>query len=286
MKINAYAKINIGLDVLKRRVDGYHEVRMIMQSIALHDELEIDRTDERGIFIHTDREDLPVNEDNLIYKAAGLMMDEYDLPGGMRIELTKIIPIAAGLAGGSSDAASAIIAINKLYQLGLKQEELASIGVRIGADVPFCIMGGTVLSEGIGEILTPISPFPGCGILIAKPPVSISTAYVYSHLCLDKITHPDIDGMISGIDRGDIKEISSRMGNVLESVTIEDNPVIEDIKRIMIENGSVGALMSGSGPSVFGLFDSEEMIKKTYEILSGSGLVSELFITEPLDPQN
>ena len=284
MRIKAYAKINIGLDVLRRRDDGYHEVRMIMQNIDIYDELEVERSDEPGIRIRSNSEELPANEGNLIYKAAKLIMDEHGLTGGIDVELTKNIPIAAGLAGGSTDAAATLVAINELYALGLNDDELKKLGVRIGADVPYCITGGTVVSEGIGEILTPIRSCPECLILLAKPPISVSTAYVYTHLQLDGITHPDIDGIISGIENDDIHAVANKLGNVLESVTIPAHPVIDDIKDLMSDNGAFGVLMSGSGPSVFGMFDSDEAINKAYEKLAASGLVKDLFKTRIINP--
>ncbi|MBR6158667.1 MAG: 4-(cytidine 5'-diphospho)-2-C-methyl-D-erythritol kinase [Lachnospiraceae bacterium] len=286
MNINAYAKINIGLDVIGKRADGYHEVRMIMQTIDLHDELDVSPVEEPGIFLTTNRKDLPVNEDNLICKAAKLMMDEYALPGGIKVRLVKNIPVAAGLAGGSTDAAAVIRAINELYGLGLSTDEMAQTGVRIGADVPYCIMGGTALSEGIGEILTPLSSFPECDIVLAKPPVSVSTAYVYKHLKLDGIVHPDIDGIITGIETGDIYRIARGMGNVLESVTVPDEPVIGSIKDVMTAGGCVATLMSGSGPSVFGLFDSKDKADAVYEELRRSQPGLDIFITRTYDPNH
>ncbi|MCR5302646.1 MAG: 4-(cytidine 5'-diphospho)-2-C-methyl-D-erythritol kinase [Lachnospiraceae bacterium] len=280
MIINAYAKINLGLDVLRRRADGYHEVRMIMQSIGVHDELTVEKTQDASVKISTDREDLPVGEDNLIYRAAKLMMDEYHLPGGIRAVLKKSIPVAAGLAGGSADAAATLKAVNALYELGLEDSELMKLGVRIGADVPYCILNGTALSEGIGEILTPLDPCPDCGVLLAKPPISVSTGYVYSNLIPDGIVHPDIDAIISGIEKGDIYEIARNMGNVLETVTIPANPVIADIKKVMSDNGSIGCLMSGSGPTVFGLFGSDGSMQKAYDAILATGFSGELFKTE------
>ncbi len=284
MKINAYAKINLGLDVLARRSDGYHEVRMIMQTIGIHDVLEVSKTDEAGITIRTDRSDLPVNEDNLIYKAAKLIMDEQGVKGGVAIELTKNIPVAAGLAGGSSDAAATLKAINELYNLGLSADDLAKLGVRIGADVPYCISGGTMLSCGIGEILTPLAPCPDCKVIIAKPAVGVSTASVYKRLQLENVRHPDIDAIISGIEKGSIKEVADNLGNVLETVTVSDHPVIRDIKKIMLDNGAAGALMSGSGPTVFGLFLSEEEAHAAFDQIKRSGCAPEHFITGICNP--
>ena len=284
MKINAYAKINLGLDVLGRRADGYHEVRMIMQTIGVCDVLDVTKTDEAGIKITTNRSDLPVNEDNLIYKAVKLIMGEYDIKGGVKVDLTKNIPVAAGLAGGSTDAAAMLKAINELYGLGLSVADLAKLGVRIGADVPYCISGGTMLSCGIGEILTPLAPCPDCKVIIAKPAVGVSTASVYKRLQLDNVEHPDIDAIIAGIENKNIREVADNLGNVLETVTVSDHPVIDDIKKIMLDNGAAGALMSGSGPTVFGLFLSEEDTNAAFDRIKRSGCAPELFITGICNP--
>ena len=279
MKIKAHAKINIGLDVLGKRPDGYHEVRMIMQTVDLHDELWISKRDEPGISLTTDRDDLPVNEDNLIYKAAKLILDEYVPDGGVDIRLVKNIPVAAGLAGGSTDAAAVIKGLDEIFSLGLDTDRMAELGVRIGADVPYCIMGGCALSEGIGEILTALKPFPDCGVLLAKPPISVSTAYVYNNLQPDKVTHPDIDGIMAGIEKGDIYGIAACMGNVLESVTIDRNPVVGTIKDMMSEGGAIASLMSGSGPTVFGLFDSDDKLHKAHDLIERSGLAADLIVS-------
>ena len=282
MKIDAHAKINLGLDVIGKRADGYHEVRMIMQTIELHDELEIERIEKPQIIITTDREDLSVGNDNLIHKAAKLLIDEYDLLGGITVHLKKNIPVAAGLAGGSTDAAATMIAVNKLFKLGLAQEDLMKRGVRIGADVPYCIMGGTALSEGIGEILTSIGPCPEWRVLIAKPPASVSTAHVYKSYRADRVTHPDIDKIAEGIREGDLKKVAGHMGNVLESVTIPEVADIGYIKEIMADQGY--PLMSGSGPTVFGLFESDDAINRAYERLKETDHVSDLIITSIFDP--
>ena len=284
MKINAYAKINLGLDVLARRPDGYHEVRMIMQTIGVCDVLDITKTGTPGITITSNRNDLPVNEDNLIHKAATLIMGEYDIEGGISVDLTKNIPMAAGLAGGSTDAAAVLKAVNELYGLGLTAEELMRLGVRIGADVPYCIMGGTALACGIGEILTPLKACPHCKLVLAKPVTGVSTAKVYKSLKLDCVKHPDIDAILRGIENGSIREVADNLGNVLETVTVPENPVIEDIKNLMLENGSIGSLMSGSGPTVFGLFTSDDEAKAAFDAVKRSGYAPELFITEIYDP--
>ena len=280
MKIRSYAKINIGLDVIRRLDNGYHEVRMIMQSLGLCDELVIDRTDEPGIVITVNDPELPVNEDNLIHKAAKLLIDEFDLSGGLSVQLTKNIPIAAGLAGGSGNAAAVMKAVNRLYDLGLSTEDLMKRGVKIGADVPFCIMGGCAVSEGIGEVLTPIPSMKGCSILLAKPPVSVSTAYVYNNLKLDEVDHPDIDAIISGIKAGDIRQVTDNMGNVLETVTGHQYPVIGLLEHIMKECGALGAMMSGSGPTVFGIFDTAEAAGRACNELERMDSGLKLFVTE------
>ena len=283
MKIRSYAKINIGLDVIRRLENGYHEVRMIMQSLGLCDELIIEKTDDPGIVINVNDASLPVNEDNLIYKAAKLLIDEFDLPGGLDVELIKNIPIAAGLAGGSGNAATVMKAVNSLYDLGLSVEDLMKRGVKIGADVPFCIMGGCAISEGIGEVLTPIPSIPGCSILLAKPSVSVSTAYVYNNLKLDEVDHPDIDAIIAGIKAGDIRGITDNMGNVLETVTGRQYPVIGRIEQIMKECGALGAMMSGSGPTVFGIFNTAEAAAGARDELAKSDPDLKLFVTEAVE---
>lgn len=285
MKINAYAKINIGLDVLARRPDGYHEVRMVMQTVGLHDEIMVETCDEPGISISSDSWKVPLGEDNLIYKAAALIMKEYSLLRGVRIRLTKNIPVAAGLAGGSTDAAATLRAIDRLYGLGLSDDRLCELGVRIGADVPYCLTGGTVLCEGIGEKMTKLDAHPSCTVLLAKPPEGVSTAYVYKHLELDKVTHPDIDAIIDGIRAKNLSAVASHTGNVLESVTIPEHPVIGRIKDIMRNNGAKASLMSGSGPTVFGLFESEDDAKKALGELERSQTDLELIITDIYNPE-
>lgn len=257
--INAPAKINIGLDVLRRREDGYHEVKMIMQSIRLFDRLTLERTDEPGIHLSTNLRYLPINEDNLVYRSARMLMEEFELPGGLNINLEKRIPVAAGMAGGSTDAASCMLAINDLYELGLNKRSLMKRGVKLGADIPYCILKGTALSEGIGEKLSTIPAMPDCSILIAKPGIHVSTRSVYADLILDENTvHPDIDQMIAAMKKRDLKELCDCMGNVLETVTIPAHPQIAAIKECMVENGALGSLMSGSGPTVFGVFEDWE----------------------------
>lgn len=280
ISLKALAKINLGLDVVRRREDGYHEVRMIMQTIQLYDRLDIKRTQEPGIQIQTNLSFLPVNENNLIYKAAKLLMDEFSITDGVSVKLDKRIPVAAGMAGGSTDAAAMLIGVNRLFSLGLTKKQLMERGVQIGADVPYCIMRGTALAEGIGEALSPLPPMVKCPVLIAKPSISVSTKFVYQNLKLDDTTiHPDIDRLIDDIKAKNLHDIAAHMGNVLETVTIPNYPVIDEIKKHMLSNGAVGAMMSGSGPTVFGLFDDEDTAKKAYKAMRSSHLARQVYLT-------
>lgn len=280
ISLKALAKINLGLDVVRRREDGYHEVRMIMQTIQLYDRLDIKRTQEPGIQIQTNLSFLPVNENNLIYKAAKLLMDEFSITDGVSVKLDKRIPVAAGMAGGSTDAAAMLIGVNRLFSLGLTKKQLMERGVQIGADVPYCIMRGTALAEGIGEALSPLPPMVKCPVLVAKPSISVSTKFVYQNLKLDDTTiHPDIDRLIDDIKAKNLHDIAAHMGNVLETVTIPNYPVIDEIKKHMLSNGAVGAMMSGSGPTVFGLFDDEDTAKKAYKAMRSSHLARQVYLT-------
>lgn len=276
----AYAKINLGLDVCGRLENGYHEVRMIMQTVGICDILTF-AVAESGIRITTDSGELPVNEDNLIYRAAALLMETCGVKEGIDIHLEKHIPIAAGMAGGSSDAAATLRGLNELFALGLSEEQLRRLGVRIGADVPYCIMGGTALAEGIGELLTPLPPAPRCHLLIARPDIQISTRYVYEHLdARESWPHPDIDGMQAAIRDNDLAGVARRLGNVLETVTAEKYPVIGRLKEEMLSSGALGSLMSGSGPTVFGLYDSREQAESALRRLQGLELAATLLVTQ------
>lgn len=276
----AYAKINLGLDVLGRLENGYHEVRMIMQTVGIYDVLTLEKI-ETGIVVTTDNGELPTDENNLIYKAAKLMIEKYQIQEGVRIHLQKHIPIAAGMAGGSTDAAGTFIGMNELFELGADEEELRQLGVKVGADVPYCIMGGTALAEGIGEKLTRLPSPPDCCLLVAKPDINVSTKYVYEHLDAEGVErHPDIDGMIEALAQGSLDGIIDRLGNVLENVTVKRYPIIEEIKQSMLENGAAGSLMSGSGPTVFGIFREKDMAEKALEALQQKQLAKQLFVTE------
>ncbi|MBQ1193728.1 MAG: 4-(cytidine 5'-diphospho)-2-C-methyl-D-erythritol kinase [Lachnospiraceae bacterium] len=286
VKVRAHGKINLALDVIRKREDGYHDVRMIMQSVGIYDRVEIEflgKSDNGSyqIEIETNLRFLPVNENNLAYKAAALLMEEFKLNYHILIRIKKMIPVAAGMAGGSSDCAAVMKGINKMFNLGLNEEELKKRGVKLGADIPYCIMGGTALSEGIGEILTPLKPMPECYIVLAKPYINVSTKFVYGNLKATELkSHPDIDGMIEAINKNDFYGMAKRLGNVLETVTEKEYPIITQIKERMIELGAVNSIMSGSGPTVFGLFDDVEKAKYTYEVLKGSEDCRQVYITD------
>lgn len=281
MRVKALAKINLGLDVVRRREDGYHEVRMIMQTIRLYDRLALKKMRKPEIKVKTNLYYLPENENNLVYKAAKLLREEFHIKEGIHIDLKKFIPVAAGMAGGSSDAASVLYGMNKMFRLGLSKQELMERGVKLGADVPYCIMRGTALAEGIGEELTPLAPMPSCNVLIAKPSISVSTKFVYENLKLDEHTlHPDIDALVKDIEAGSLRELASHMGNVLESVTIPNYPVIAQIKEQMIRDGALNAMMSGSGPTVFGLFEDRKKAEDAYRSMKEGNLAKQVYLTE------
>ena len=268
LKLKAKAKINLGLDVVRKREDGYHEVRMIMQMINLYDKIMLRKKTEPGITVTTNLAYLPVNEDNLVYRAAKLLMDEFQVDGGLEIELQKYIPVAAGMAGGSTDAAAVMVGVNRIFQLGLNKKQLMERGVKIGADVPFCIMRGTALAEGIGEELTPLPAMPHCSLVIAKPKIHVSTKFVYGNLKVRELTeHPDIDGQVQALRENNLEQLVARMGNVLETVTIPAYPVIDEIKHTMMKYGAMGAMMSGSGPTVFGIFEKEDKAQEVCRLL-------------------
>lgn len=280
IKLKAYGKINIGLDVINKLPNGYHEVKMVMQTVGIHDSIQINKTLQSDIKIITNLYYLPANENNLAYKAAKILFDEFDIKEGIKINMKKHIPVSAGMAGGSTDAAAVLYGVNKIFSLGLTIEELKERAVKIGADVPYCLVGGTALAEGIGEKITSLKSMPDCHILIAKPGFSVSTKHVYQNLKVHEINnHPDIDGIISGINNNDIKQIANKMGNVLENVTIKEHPQLEKIKKLMISGGALNSIMSGSGPTIFGLFDDEKLLKEAYQSLKKARVAKNLFTT-------
>lgn len=280
IKLKALGKINLGLDVLGRRPNGYHDVRMVMQTVYLYDQILLEKTDKEGISLETNLFYLPVNENNLAYRATKMLIDEFAIKEGVHISLEKHIPVAAGMAGGSSNAAAVLYGMNRLFQLGLTDQELMDRGVQLGADVPYCIMRGTVLAEGIGEKLTPLPAMPKCHVLLAKPPISVSTQKVYEKLDAQKVTkHPDIDGILLGLQTGDLKKITSSMGNVLENVTITEYPQIERIKDVMKEEGALNAMMSGSGPTVFGIYDDKMLARRAVARIREEQLAKQVHVT-------
>lgn len=280
LELKALGKINLGLDVLGRRETGYHDVRMVMQTVYLYDRIIMKKSKTPGIRLETNLYYLPVNENNLAYQAAQMLMDEFHIEEGVSIQLDKHIPVAAGMAGGSSNAAAVLFGMNRMFSLGLSQKELMERGVKLGADVPYCIMRGTVLAEGIGEILTPLSPMPKCYVLIAKPAISVSTKMVYEKLDSHEIEdHPDIDGILAGLKAGDLKKVAGSMGNVLERVTVDAYPVIDQIKKMMIKEGALNAMMSGSGPTVFGIFEEKATARKAADAIRDARLTKQVYVT-------
>ncbi|HEX3023078.1 MAG TPA: 4-(cytidine 5'-diphospho)-2-C-methyl-D-erythritol kinase [Lachnospiraceae bacterium] len=279
--LKAYAKINLGLDVVGKRQDGYHDVRMIMQTIRLYDKLRMKRIAKDEILIKTNLSYLPTNDNNLVYRAVQMLKEEFQIEQGIYVDLEKHIPVAAGLAGGSTDAAATLIGMNKLFDLRLSKKELMDRAVKLGADIPYCIMRGTALSEGIGEILTPLPSMPEAYVIIAKPAINVSTKYVYENLKLDLNTiHPDIDGMIDAINTSNLRGVTDRLDNVLESVTVEKYPIIQEIKQTLKDYGAMNAIMSGSGPTVFGIFDNLNQAKKAFRYLKIEGKAKQIFLTD------
>lgn len=280
IELKALAKINLGLDVLGKKENGYHDVRMVMQSVYLYDDVKLERMERPGIELRTNLYFLPVDENNIAYRAAAALIEEYGIKEGVRITLNKHIPVAAGLAGGSSNAAAVLYGMNRMFGLKLSVRSLMEKGVKLGADVPYCIMRGTVLAEGIGEKLKALPSIPKCIVLVAKPPVSVSTKAVYEALDAGEIvSHPDIDALIAGLKGADLPQIAASMGNVLEDVTIPLFPVIEKIKDEMKAAGALNAMMSGSGPTVFGLFDNKAKARAAQERIRGKALAKQVYVT-------
>lgn len=284
IELKAYGKINIGLDVIRKREDGYHDLDMIMQTVGVYDDVIISREDGTQTYeieVSTDADILPNDKGNLAFMAAKVLMEAYDIKAKVKIHINKRIPIAGGMAGGSADCAAVLRGVNQLFQLGLTDEQLQEYGVKLGADVPYCIVGGTKRAQGIGEILTDLPTPPKCYVIIAKPDAFVSTKFVYSHIRPAQIeNHPDIDGIIESIKAGDLYGICEKIANVMEDVTIPEYPIIQKVKDILKSNGAVNALMSGSGPTVFGIYDDEEKAKQSMDALSGKEFVSRLYLTK------
>lgn len=288
LSLKAYAKVNLALDVLRRREDGYHDVKMIMQNLDIYDELEFEvlarDTEDVRITLTVNKEGIPTDERNLVYKAIALLFEAYNIKSHIAVNLIKNIPAEAGMAGGSTDCAAALKAVNTLYELGLSTDELMGYGVKLGADVPYCVLAKTAISEGIGEILTPIKGLPPVHILVAKPPVNVSTKEIYTNLKANELEkHPDVDGMVEALESGNLNAVADRMENVLETVTVNMHPEIEELKSLMKEQGALNAIMSGSGPTVFGLFDDKDKVWDAAMIISDRELAPEVFITRPVN---
>lgn len=265
----APAKINLGLDALYKREDGYHELQMIMTSVDLADHLTFQRMEKPGIKLETNQSFLPVDRRNHVYQAAELLMKEFAIRGGVYIDIQKRIPVAAGLAGGSSDCAAALRGLNRLWDLDLSLTELAELGSQIGSDVPYCIYGSTAFVEGRGEVVTPMPAMPSCWVVLVKPKMSVSTASIFGSLSFNKVEHPDIPGLMVAVQAGDYQQMVNKLGNSLESVTIKRHPIIQQIKDRMLRFGADAALMSGSGPTVFALCDKESRAQRVYNGLKG-----------------
>ena len=280
IKLSAPAKINLSLDVLNKRIDGYHQLKMVMQTLQLCDTVSLEII-ESGIIIECDSKVVPSDKNNIAYKAASLMLDEFQIHKGLKIKIEKIIPVAAGLAGGSSDAAAVLKGINELFCLNLKIHELMHLGKKIGADVPYCINGGTMLAEGIGEILTELRPFDNVPIVLLKPKINVSTAWVYSNFVLNNvIERPNIDTIVNAINIADIKFVAKNMKNVLETVTIPKYPIVQKAKDRLMKTGAIGSMMSGSGPAVFGIFESYDAASKAFGELQSESW--ECFLTKTI----
>ncbi|MEG1409250.1 MAG: 4-(cytidine 5'-diphospho)-2-C-methyl-D-erythritol kinase [Terrisporobacter sp.] len=267
--LKSRAKINLSIDVLGKRDDGYHIVEMIMQTIDLYDNLKITEIEEELINIKSDSVDIPLNEDNIVYKAAKILKDKFNIKKGVEISIQKNIPVAAGMAGGSSNAAAVLVGLNRIWQLNLSEKELEEIGLKLGADVPFCIEGGSALAKGIGEELTNIDGLSeDINILICKPDIFVSTKEVYQALDIKELKkRPNNKKLIDALKNKDLEFISQNMVNVLEEVTTLKHKEIKQIEDIMIKNKALGSMMSGSGPTVFGLFDNKEYAIKAKEEL-------------------
>lgn len=280
MILKAYGKINLSLDVISRREDGYHNLRMIMQNIELHDVISVMKTTDK-IKLTCNRKELPIDKKNLAYRAAELFIDNYNVRGGVEIHIEKNIPMAAGLAGGSTDAAAVLRAMRSLYRPEMEDDELMELGLSIGADVPYCIVGGTALCEGIGEKVTKLKSFKNHILVLVKPSFGVSTKEVYESLKVDSIAeHPDTEFLIRSVENNDLASISSNMKNVLEEVTLKKHTVLKEIKEEAVKMGALGSLMSGSGPTVFAFFDDMLKAQMYYDRMKKS--YEEVFITRTI----
>jgi len=280
MILKAYGKINISLDVVGKREDGYHLLRMLMQTVDIYDELTFKKCEE-GIQISCNKDFVPTDKRNLVYKAIELFSSTYNIKGGVKVHIVKNIPVEAGMAGGSTDAAAALRAMRDLYKPEVTDKELMTLGVKIGADVPYCILGGTALCEGIGEVITQLKPFNDKILVVVKPNFGVSTIEVYKAFALKEVkVHPDTEGLIEAMEKDNLSYVGNNMKNLLETVTIKKHNEIQEIKDFMIKEGSVGSMMSGSGPTVFGFFEDMLTAQRCYEKLKES--YKEVFITRTI----
>lgn len=281
INLKARAKINLTLDVTGKRENGYHELKMIMQTVGLYDDITLTRIPEDTILLTSNASWMPTDARNLAYRAAQLLRETYHLTDGIQIHIDKRIPVAAGLAGGSADCAAVLVGMNRLFDLQLSRTKLEELALTMGTDIPYCVRRGTVLAEGVGEVLTNIHPpCPDCYVVLAKLPVSVSTAKVYQSLQWERITqHPDTDGMLAAMAAGDIAAMGQCLGNVLETVTIPMYPKIAKLKETLIQHGAQGALMSGSGPTVFGLFTEQQRAKSAANALRRQYHIRDVFVT-------
>lgn len=280
MLVKAYGKINISLDIVGKREDGYHLLKMIMQNVDLYDSMSFERCS-KGINISCNRPYIPTDDRNLVYKAAKLFMDTYGISEGVNIYLKKNIPVAAGMAGGSADAAAVFKALTQVFNIDVGDNELMSLGLKIGADVPYCIMGGTALCEGIGEVITPLKPFKNHILILVKPNFGVSTKEVYKNLDISKIfKHPDTDALIKAMEEDKLEEVCSGMKNLLENVTLRKYPVLKRIKEDMIKMGAMGSMMSGSGPTIFAFFDDMLKAQRCYDKFKAQ--YKEVYITRTI----
>ncbi|MFL0267168.1 4-(cytidine 5'-diphospho)-2-C-methyl-D-erythritol kinase [Candidatus Clostridium radicumherbarum] len=280
MLIKAYAKINLSLDVIGKREDGYHLLAMLMQTIDLYDIININKAS-KGISLSSNKSYLPNDDRNLCYKAAKLFIEKYEIKEGIDIYIKKNIPVAAGLAGGSTDAAAVLKAMNDIFEVNVSNEELMELALKIGADVPYCIIGGTALCEGIGEKVKKLNSFKDHILVVIKPPFGVSTKEVYQNLDTSKIyKHPDTKHLINAIEEDDLNYISKNMKNVLENVTLRKHNILKDIKNSMLKYGALGAMMSGSGPTIFAFF--EDMLKAQYCFEKLKLKYSEVYITRTI----
>lgn len=287
MKMKAYAKINIALDAIGKREDNYHLLRMIMQTVDLYDVIDIEKSNDSSISISCNKHYVPTDERNLAYKAAVLFRENFNIKDGVKISIKKNIPVAAGMAGGSTNAAAVLVIMNKLFNVNVSLEELKELGLKIGADVPYCIQGGTALCEGIGEVITPLKPFENKILVVLKPNFGVSTKEVYTNLDINKIRkHVNIEELIEAMENDDLNYVAKNMKNVLENVTLKKHSILKVIKEDMRRSGALGAMMSGSGPTVFAFFDDMLTAQRAFEFLKGKYKYADVYITRTINSNN